>query len=431
MRSLIQLSCGTILLVSILVSGCAYGNQEVSSEALDPLVAALRAEDMPAIHSAVARARRSLGDRAGLPEVADTYRTVPDSARTLTPEEAQVGFSKHFERLETMRWWKIGVDPTKLTAPLRAPASVITGMVAAHRAELDGSDRCLEIAIEAADFLLWAQEQGEAGLYPFPAARGASNDRAMQVGSRFLDRAERAKRLDEVIRNGWAVEDLDDGGLQFDNGECGLAMLELYSVTSDSKYLESVRKAARWAMARPLSPNWNYNAFSVDLLAALALVTGESEYLDAAIHKALLGVIPGQLIEGPHAGRWLDPHNARPPYHFIMMRSLTRLAAAMPHDHPERKKVIDAIRLGLIARNTEIVERGVMNKDKAVETLLLVTSAFAHDEEFLRDTRSDSALKVVLRLISDEYRSGKLPLGPGSWGLSLERMASTPPQGAN
>jgi hypothetical protein len=291
---------------------------------------------------------------------------------------------------------------------------------------LEGADRCLAMAKEAADFLLWAQDQAGAELFPFPAARGTSKARAMQVGTRFLERAEKSNQLEKVVRNGWAVEDLGDGGLQFDNGECGVAILQLYSVTGESRYLESARRAARWAMSRPLCPNWNYNAFSVDLLASLALATGESEYCDAALHKARLGVIPGQLTEGKRAGRWLDPHNARPPYHYIMMRSLARLAAALPNNHSNRGEIVAALRLGLETRNKEIIERGVMNKDDAVEALLLVTEVFKNDPEFLLKTRSAEALDTLLRLVSEEFRHGKLPLSPGPWGLALERMALAP-----
>jgi len=98
--------------------------------------------------------------------------------------------------------------------------------------------------------------------------------------------------------------------LQFDNGECGIAMFDLFELTQDPRYLDSARQAANWALTRPLCTNWNYNSFSVHLLAKAYDVTQEPEYRDAALKKALLGVIPGQLIDGPRAGRWMDAHNA-------------------------------------------------------------------------------------------------------------------------
>jgi hypothetical protein len=50
-------------------------------------------------------------------------------------------------------------------------------------------------------------------------------------------------------------------------GECGVAVLALYEGTKEKKYLDAGRKAADWALARPLVSNWNYNSFSVYLLA--------------------------------------------------------------------------------------------------------------------------------------------------------------------
>jgi hypothetical protein len=284
-------------------------------------------------------------------------------------------------------------------------------------------------AFEAAEFLMWAQEQAGSGVYPFPAARGTSNARAMEVATRFITNAEKAGKLDTVVRNGWAFDDAGDGGLQFDNGECGAAMLDLYEATQDHRYLDSVRMAADWAVARPLCPNWNYNSFSVFLLARMFAVTREAKYLDASLQKARLGVIPGQLTEGPRAGRWVDRHNARPAYHYIMMRALAQLVAVMPPDHGARPEIVGALSLGLKTRNAEMVGRGVMNKDHALECLLLVNQVIKNDAAFPRDTQSTAALNAIGRLVSEEARRGKQPLSPGAWGLFLEFTVSKPAAG--
>jgi hypothetical protein len=393
------------------------------------LAKALAENNLDAVRAAVATGREALGKRAGEPEVADAFRPVPAEAKLLSRDEAQSGFTPHFATLEKMRWWKTGIDPTTLTAPLRGPASVIVGDVAATRAKLDGSERSLAMAKDAAEFLIWAQEQAGSGVYPFPAARGTSNARAMEVATRFIAKAEKAGKLDTVVRNGWAFDDAGDGGLQFDNGECGAAMLDLYEATRDPRYLDSARKAADWAAARPLCPNWNYNSFSVFMLARMFAVTHEAKYLDAAIHKARLGVIPGQLTNGPHAGRWVDRHNARPAYHYIMMRALAQLAAMMPPDHAARAEIVSALSLGLKTRNAEMVARGVMNKDHAIESLLLMHHVFKNEAAFLRDTQSTAALDAIGRFVSEEARRGKQPLSPGAWGLFLEFIATKPAAG--
>jgi hypothetical protein len=391
------------------------------------LARALASEDLPAIRSAVADGCAALGNRAGEPEVADQFLRVPKDATLLTRVEALQGFTPHFARLEKMRWWRIGIDPTKLTQPLRAPAAVLAGNVASARAQLDGAERSIAVAKEAAEFLMWAQEQAGAGLYPFPAARGKTDDKAMAVAAAFLAKAEKSGKLDSVVRNGWAYDDLSDGGLQFDNAECGVAMFELYELTHDERVLASARKAADWAVGRPLAVNWNYNSFSVWLLAKAHAVTGDAAYLAAAKKKGLLGVIPGQLTTGPHAGRWLDPHNARPAYHYIMLRGLAQLVAVLPKDDADRATLVQSLKIGLKTRNEEILAQGVMTKDKAMEALLLVTQVFTTDKVFLEESRSTAALDALARFVSAESLRGKLPLGPREWGLFLAYVKAFQP----
>ena len=393
------------------------------------LAAALKAEDPAAIHTTVAAAVHFLGDRAGEPEVADRYTSTPADARWLTPAEAQSGFVPHFERLEKLVWWRVGLDPTQLTQPLRAPASVLAGGVAAARAQLDGAERSLALAKDAAVFLQWAQTQAGAGLFPFPAARASSSDRAMQVGADFLTRAERAGQLNRVVKNGWAVDDLGDGGLQFDNAECGVAMFDYHEFTKNPDALASARRAADWAAGQPLVTNWNYNSFSVWLLAKAHAVTGDAAYLAAAKKKALLGVIPGQLTTGPRSGRWADPHNARPAYHYIMLRALAQLVAVLPANDPDRPAIMRSLQLGLVTRNAEFSSLGIMNREVAMETLLFVHEAFAGEPGFLAATRSTTALDVLARAVSADALRKNPSLSPRAWGqfLAYAKTRRPPP----
>lgn len=388
------------------------------------LLQALQAEDATAIRAAVEQGRVTLDDKAGDPEVPDQYDPVPPSAKVLTAEEARQAVKPSFAKLEQLRFWKIGVDPTTLSAPLRAPGAVVSGMTALHRAKLDDGRQALAFAKDAADFLIWAQEQAGAGCYPFPAAKNTSQERAMQVATRFLDRAEAAGKLGETVRNGWAFEDHGDGGMQFDNGECGVAMFELYEVTKAQRYLDSALKAADWAITRPLCTNWNYNSFSVNLLAKAHQVTQQPKYLAAALKKAKLGVIPGQLTDGPRAGRWMDPHNARPAYHYLMLGALAQLAAELPATHADRPTLMKSLTLGLKTRNAEIITQGIMTKDKAIEALLLIDRRFDHDPVFLAETQCTQALNLVCDYASEQARSGRLPLGPRGWCEMLARCAS-------
>ena len=388
------------------------------------LAEAMDRGDLTAVRAAVAVQRQALGDKAGLPEVEDTYQPVPDGATWLTPAEARRGWARTWPQVRRMTWWKVGLDPTALTHPLREPAAVVGGSLAAMRSKLEVMDESQAAARAAVEFLQWAQEQAGTGGFPFPAVRGNTSTKPLASAGRFLERAEKAGRLGEVTRNGWMVDDLRDGGLQFDNGECGVALLEYYEQTRDTNALAAARRAADWALARPLVPNWNYNSFSVWLLARMFTVTGEARYLEAARKKALLGVIPGQLTDGPRAGRWVDPHNARPAYHYIMLRALAQLAAALPADDPARAEVRAALARGLTARNREFVTQGVMTREKAMEVLLLVHRLFAGEPDFLRETASTAALDALARQASAEARHGKAPLGPREWGLFLEYVVT-------
>ncbi len=408
--------------VSLLTMNFLRG-QDARSLTLE-LADALRREDSAAIAKLVEAARRKLGDDAGAPEKADQFLAIPSKAKRLSRDETLRAIEQVPQQIEKQRWWKIGLDPTKLDHALREPAAIIGCCVQIHRAKVAASDRALELAREAGDFLVWAQTQGEVGVFPFPTVAGVTKDNAFVAAERYLKQAKRDGRLDQVVRNGWATDDAGDGGLQFDNGEAGVAMFELYEATRERKYLDSAVRSADWAASRPLVTNWNYNSFSVWLLARAFAVTGDRKYLESATKKARLGVIPGQLIDGPHAGRWLDGHNARPPYHYIMLRSLVTLAEVMPKDDPARLEILRSLELGLKARNNDFVARGASNKDHALQVLLIVNREFAADTAFLTETQSVAALDALTKLISEEARRGKNPTGPRAWGMFLSDSLS-------
>jgi hypothetical protein len=399
----------------------ANGNLKGVREAL---AAALIAQDADAINRAVAQQQRLFAEKRGVPEVADQYQSTSAQARVLMSVEATQAIARMSRGISQKRWWRIGLDPATLDRPLREPASAIIGLLALARADRANASMYLNQAREAGDFLRWAQSQAGAGLFPFPALQKSSTKAAFRAVPRALQQA--AKRGESITRNGWLIEDGNDGGLQFDNGECGVAMFALYEATKDERYLDAARQSADWAMQRPLVTNWNYNSFSVYLLANAYRVTGNKAYLDSSIKKTLLGVIPGQLTGGQYAGRWADAHNARPTYHYIMLRSLVALAAVMPSTDAalatERTRIIQSLRLGLVARNTDFVDarKGAPTKETAMHVLLATIRQFSQDEEFLHNTQSREALNALSRLVSTQYRRGIEPMAPAEWGLFLE-----------
>lgn len=157
-----------------------------------------------------------------------------------------------------------------------------------------------------------------------------------------------------LVVNDWIPEDYGDGGLQFDNGLCGRALVSAWELTQDERYLAAARRLGDWAGSRPPVANWNYNAFSVGFLARLATATGEAKYLDAAVRKADLGVLPGQMP----GGRWFDAHNACAVYHNILLRELLELFHALPAGHAFRAPLLDALTRGLNQAADETLSKG-------------------------------------------------------------------------
>ncbi|MEM6925851.1 MAG: hypothetical protein AAF602_02895, partial [Myxococcota bacterium] len=231
-------------------------------------------------------------------------------------------------------------------------------------------------AREGADWLVAVQH--DSGVFPFPdltddaaafreacRASGAGDcearlPRAYELAELGRARWEAAGRPSGHLRDGWWFEDAitDPGGLQFDNGICGRALLDAHARLGDPRYLEAARRAGDWATSRPVVGNFNYNAFSVGLLARLAEVDTATDWADRALHKARLGVLPGALADG----RWFDPHNARINYHQILLGNLAMLAAVV--DDPW----VDATLHAAARRSiTEIRQRGATAFDDGIE----------------------------------------------------------------
>ena len=388
------------------------------------LADAQRRGDERAVLRIARQSQSLLGDQSGVPEVPDEFRPAPKTVEPLTLDECRRGASAYLRTIQRRKWWRIGIDPTKTGHLPREVASVIVGALAVNRAALGDQPQWLALAQEAGDYLLWTQQQGGVGNFPFPHYVGG-NGKAFEAATRMFQRAEKAGKLAKMIHNGWLIDDLGDGGLQFDNGVCGVAVLELYGATKEKRYLKSVNAAADWAVRQPVVPNWNYNSFTVYLLAKAARATGERRYLESAKHKARLGIYPGQLTDGPYKGRWADPHNARPVYHYILVRGIASLIAAMKDNDPDRTTAISSLRLALRARNRDFAEKGVADKDSALESLLLLKMEPRLRIPELGGCGTDEAIDVLERMVTAEFRSGRLPLAPGVWGRFLEYKKST------
>jgi hypothetical protein len=320
------------------------------------------ARDERRVAALLSELRKKLGTWAGVWEVEPNYRMPSRTSPAPPLELVRKHWSAVLERVEGRyngrgQWGLPSKDSPANSAPLRTTGEPVLGLIAAVDAGVAGKEHCLARLRQGLDFLLSVQTPD--GLFPFPDLRGRDNF--------FGPMVERALRglPPEAVRNGWIVQDTSDGGQQFDNGVCGAAMAEGFELTKDSRYLSSARRSADWAAARPCVPNFNYNAFSVWLLALVYRHTGDQRYLDSAIEKTRIGVIPAQMEDG----RWLDPHNARQTYHWIIVRGLLALYSAIPEAHPFRTVAARHLNLAVDNGAREILDHGAVSNITPIAVL--------------------------------------------------------------
>jgi rhamnogalacturonyl hydrolase YesR len=84
------------------------------------------------------------------------------------------------------------------------------------------------------------------------------------------------------------------------NGLAGVALVQLFEANKDDKYKKAAVRAANWVITRPVVTNWNYNSFSVFLLAEVYRITGDEKYLESA-RKIQCGFLGGSLDTGEDA----------------------------------------------------------------------------------------------------------------------------------
>ncbi|HEY1052683.1 MAG TPA: hypothetical protein VGE39_23090 [Prosthecobacter sp.] len=217
---------------------------------------------------------------------------------------------------------------------VRLYADVLTGLttvrpVAARHvpeaaAELDG----LTHGVAA----ILTRLQRPEGHFPFPDLRGKN----IRFGDMIMRQFKAAKA---EVKDGWVITPDAAGGTQFDTGLCGTALLLAGKRNANETWMKAGLRAADWALAQECCANFNYNAFSVSLLAHAFRVTGQTRYLDAAMAKFRVGVAPGQAPNG----RWMDPHNARTVYHVIILRALGDLGSALPAERRTERAEVEAV----------------------------------------------------------------------------------------
>lgn len=334
-------------LVFVFFSGAASATCPPQIEA--DFRAALAVRDEAKIYAATAAARACLGDPK--PETPERYETPLRLLAQPQGEETIARIEEYWAGASSMMWWAFPNPPMGANAmsPLRQPAAALRGAAMALRDHPDDADRFREHGERATSYLVSAQKQSGKGLYPTPAWEGASRDRVRALTDRFVKQARKDGVLAQVVSHGWIIDDQGKGDLQFDNGLSGEAILVWNAVNPQAALLASARAAGDWAMAQPLSTNFNYNGFTAAFLARLGQATGDTRYTDEAVARIRLGVLPGMIVEGPFAGHWIDPHNARLVYRLIMIRQMAVVASALAQGHPDRAYIASRLQKALDA----------------------------------------------------------------------------------
>lgn len=277
------------------------------------LAAALASGDAAAVREITRAMESILGDQAGVPD----GRRMGQKPSELKLSRAEV-VKLFLAALETqgraMRTLMKGeLLPDQM---VRMYAYVLDACVTMHpHVALHAPERVADVEKllrgTAGVLLRLQQPQGH---FPFPDLRGKN--------IRFGDMTEKQLQNGSIeIKDGWIITADPDGGSQFDTGVCGVALLRAGELLKEESYLAAGRRAAEWAAKQKCCANFNYNAFSVSLLARAGMK-------EAALEKFRVGVAPGQAKNG----RWLDPHNARTVYHVIILRALADLGRSAEVD---------------------------------------------------------------------------------------------------
>ncbi len=291
---------------------------------------AMRDKDSKTIQNLVSRYRETLGDSAGLPD----FQARPEKLKgqLLNEKEATELFLKILDQ-------ETAVTKTLLSgkAPQGSMARGFAAAVIAFCEIRPYVQKHFNDLLAALDELIKGgcecliSIQDKAGFFYFPDLRG-KHLRYGEIIEKQVDQDEKS------IREGWVIVPFPDGGSYYDTGESGIALLRAGETLSNLRWTQAGLLAAEWVISQPVVPNWNDNGFTISLLAQAYRVSKEKKYLEAAVEKFKLGLLPGQL----DTGGWMDPQNARIMNHGILLRACNDLRSILPEKHEETERILKA-----------------------------------------------------------------------------------------
>jgi hypothetical protein len=352
------------------------------ARALQPLVRQLRdaqqKRDLAAMRRLVADLSAKMGDYAGVPETKPEYAPLK---KFDPPDAAKIGqlSRRSLEALRGRHPWEADRSGSRRPQQrLRTSFRSAISYLRCFEAGASAGEEFRAMGVEGFDYI--ASQQASTGVFGYPYDPHATSGLTAAALKMVKEGESRGIRMTE---GRWLIDDLEDGGLQFDNGEAGAGLVYAWAITRNPRYLEAARRAADWAVARRLVLNWNYNSFSGWLLARIYRATGDKKYLDAAIDKFEYGVLPGQLP----SGRWFDQHNASPQYHALMCRNLVEYTLALDQaGHPLAKTAREktALALDSMAEETIVYGPSNVNEGLPLEALAAGLIGLGERENWLR-----------------------------------------------
>lgn len=253
--------------------------------------------------------------------------------------------------------------------------------------------------------------QHPSGVFPFPDMRGINPWFAPMIENMLKGLNER-----DYIENGWLIKGVKgDGGLQFDNALCGSVLIEGYKRFNDRKYLAAAVAAGEWAMKQEIVVNFNYNAFSVMLLSELFMATGNYDFLDSALKKTRLGIMPGLCDNG----RYFDGHNAKTVYHLILIRGMLTVVKALKSIDIVFVDIESALKSAVRGLTDEIINKGANNQSSSIQAMSLYSEIFEINEDIIRAYKL-SVNSIFYEIDQDKSR---LPAFKDSAGMGLSLSA--------
>lgn len=358
---------------------------EQKSRELSPkLQTAMAGEDPTQVQAVVAEMKKVLGAQAGVPDGRRMGRQ-PKGA-TLSEAEATKLFldalkSEGRAMRSLMKGKPLPDQMVRLYGYVLSACADIRPFVEKHQPE--SLPQITQLADGCAKILTTLQQPG--GHFPFPDLRGKN--------IRFGDMITRQLEAGKVeVKDGWVITADPDGGTQFDTGVCGRSLLLAGEVFQNEAWIASGKRAAEWAFGQKCCGNFNYNAFSVSLLAHAYRVTKDERYVDGAWRKFRIGVAPGQAANG----HWVDAHNARTVYHVIILQALGDLASVAK----ERREEIEGVSLPAI--KALIDEFDVMGITvEALPELLTLHSLYPDDK------RLEKAVAAMVASLIEKSTDGR------------------------